>query len=224
MVQEVEVDTELTAEPRVKALRGGYMMYYRQPNGHIAPASAQKMDMSNFIDRGWRPLKKYGNFLADHININRPLDHLFRKDGAKELPVSQLFEESWVYRDDYRVDGKVVTFPQLAGVSVPPLETCTYCARTGSHAQIESHLEVQHQKDLAPLKMGEQLVKAFTPLIGNPSREGPEAAEKIIQGALPGKGLPYICGICGDGFKGPFPLTKHIKKEHKDGTDAVPSA
>lgn len=224
---DVERDTSSARErTRVRPLKGGYMMYYVQPNGHVAPASAQKMDMSNFIDRGWRPLKRYGSYVADHVNINRPLDHLFRKGGAKELPISQLLDEGFAYPlwgatgdQPYAfqvlalnpetgktevVGEEVAEFPQLVGVTLPPLENCHHCGRRGTHDQIEAHEEVQHQKDLAPVKMAQALGQAL---------KGQSTDLKVETKSQP---FPYICGACGDGFTGHMALARHVKGEHRN--------
>lgn len=215
MTLEQMAEVSSPSETRIRALKGGVSMYYREPHrGHILSASAQKMDVSNFVERGWRHLPKYGHHVADHITINHPLDELFRKGGAKELPVSQLIEENFAYpvwgdaqNEWYKVDGAKVEFPQLVGATVPPLEDCPFCPRRGTHAQVENHKEVMHQKDLAPLAMGEILGKIL-------KGEAPvnEQMQDIVQQAT---AFPCICGKCGEGFKGHMQLAKHIK-EHKN--------
>lgn len=210
MTLEAIAEEGLPQEPRIRNLRGGAVIYYRQPNGHIAPASGQKMDMSNYIEGGWRPLQKYGSFLADHVNIHRPLDHLFRQGGAKELPVSQLVEEAFAYpvwgenrNEHYKVDGRVVEFPQLAGATIPPLRTCDHCSYRGIPQAIANHEDVMHQRDLAPIKMG----KIFAAEL-----RGKSEPEEFVP-----QPFAYVCGKCGQGFNGHMGLARHVKGEHKNG-------
>lgn len=201
MTQEI---ADRPADTKLRAMRGGQYIYYRQPNGWITMGSGQKMDASNYQEGGWVPLPKYKTFVLDHVSINHPLDHLFRNGGAKELPLDQLIEEGWAYRD-YYVDGVKVEYPQLAGVTLPPLEVCHHCGRTGTHAQIRNHEEVQHQKDMAPQKMAEALGKAM---------KG-QTTDLVVETPQPAS-LPYVCGRCNEGFRGHMPLARHVKEQHND--------
>lgn len=199
MTQDVMESTQ------VRALKGGHLMYFKQPNGHIATASAERMDVSNYVASGWRALPKYGQYPMTAASINYPLDNLFRqKGGPAELPVSQLIEEGYAYRD-YFVDGARVEFPQLAGAQIPPQEQCPYCERMGSKEGLKDHMEVVHKEDLAPMKMAEVLTKVF---------RGEMKNESVAEGPI--AGLPYICGFCGQGSNSPVGLGKHVKKEHKN--------
>lgn len=214
MTQDVSDEPRLVEIPRLaetplRNLKGGEHIYYRQPNGWVTSGDGHKTSVSNYQEGdpiyggGWVPLKKYGSFVHDELSINHPYDHLFRMGGAKEMPLQQLMEEGWAYRD-YFVDGKKVEFPQLAGVTLPKLERCHHCGRTGTHDQIANHEEVQHQKDLAPQKMAEALGQAL---------KG-ESTDLMVENTPQPPNLPFICGVCGQGFTGHMAIARHAKGEH----------
>lgn len=210
MTQEVADQPKLYETP-LRNLKGGQYIYYRQPNGWITFGSGQKMDASNYQEGGWRPLPRYGDFVLNQSAINHPYDLLFRKGGAKEMPLDQLIEEGWAY-NNYELEmvpgdpttRQRVEFPQLVGVTLPQLERCHHCGRKGTHAQIANHEEVQHQKDLAPQKMAEALGQA---LAGKSTDLKAETQQPSP--------FNYICGQCSQGFTHPMALAKHVKGEHK---------
>lgn len=202
MVSEVTLEVDA---PR--NLKGGHHMYYRQPDGFITFGSAQKMDRATYEEGGWVGLPRYGVFTVDHITIQRPLRLLFEKGGAKEVPVQQLIEEGYVYRDDawWKWHGGKPDFPQLAGVTIPPLHDCPYCERRLSRQAMAQHMEVSHARDVGAHKMAEVIGHS---LRGEGTIFTASAADK------PEYTLPYVCGQCGQGFKGHMPLAKHVKGVH----------
>lgn len=222
MVLDVK-DEELTATPTIVSggrRRGGRFMYYRQANGHISSGETHENQRQRYIRAGWQPLQKYGQFLWNEWANQRPLDHLFLRDGAKELPYDQLIEEGWAWRNNIYIarpcpfeidrrsccEGKQpmrVEFPQLAGRVLPEILTCQYCPRTGTKEQMSDHIDVSHAKDMAPMKVAQMIGESFGKAT---SRE-----EK------PASTFAYICGKCGDGFSGHMALARHVKEHRNDG-------
>lgn len=225
MVLEVE-DRDLTSVPQLVGgarRRGGRFMYYRQPSGYVVAAESHEAERMRHIAHGWQELRKYGVFLWDEWSLVRPLDHLFLRGGAKELPYAQLIEESYAYpiwganhNQPYVAEpcgaeidkrpccgGKEparVHFPQLDTRPVPPLVQCNYCDRMGTQPQIENHQDAAHAKDAAPHRVAELIAKGM--------RGEPQAQTST---------MPYICGKCGTGFSGHMQLARHVKEHKNDG-------
>src|SRR3989304_5798911 len=71
--------------------------YYRQPNGWITVSPATDLEELSYRKEGWEPLTQYGRvemtteYIADH-----PFEGLFQAGGAKELPLQQVIEMSFV--------------------------------------------------------------------------------------------------------------------------------
>lgn len=211
MVQQTEerISTP-SSDVAVRTYKGGVLQYYRQPSGEIVLASAAKMDMATRVEMGWAALQKYGVLAADYEAAEHPFAQLFRQGGAKEVPVWQLIEHGFTYpvfgkdrNEYYKVDGVKVEFPQLAGTTIPSLEQCPHCDRTGTHDQIQNHEEVQHQKDMMPVKMARQLGQIFKGEGDTLKAETPQPPN-----------LPFICGVCGQGFTGHMAIARHAKGEH----------
>lgn len=219
MVLEV-TDEELTSTPTLVTSgnrRGGRFMYYRQPNGHIASGETHENQQQRYIRAGWQPLPKYGQFLWNEWSNQRPLDHLFLRGGAKELPYDQLIEEGWAWLDGkyivrpctFSINNRPcctneplrVTFPQLAGRVLPAIVPCQYCTRTGTEKQISDHIDVSHAKDMAPMKVAQMIGESFG---------------KATQKEAPSSSFAYVCGKCNAGFSSHMPLARHVKEHNND--------
>jgi hypothetical protein len=207
----------MVSEVTVRSLKGGYG-YYRRDDGTISCDEMGGNAIARHTRDGWVPLQQYGTYNMTYRDVDRPLDNLFRQGGAKELPVSQLIEESYAYpifgpgKDDYyAVDGVKVEFPQLVGADVPPLKDCPFCPRRGSDAQLANHIEAMHpqQFDIIQRQHAEKKLKQPGPA---------EIAQTMTSAPRTWPAAPdgdYVCGRCQEGFNHPMALGKHVKS-HKE--------
>jgi len=109
-------------------------MYYRLPDGWIAPAPGHPFEQSKRAERKQVALKQYGQFLYDRratdANGQRwdaraePWRMIFQRGGELEFPVDQVIAHRWHLRPPYQE----VTFPQLQGVYWEVYE-CPDCAK-----------------------------------------------------------------------------------------------
>jgi hypothetical protein len=222
MVLEVD-ERQLTNTPKVmqgSRRRGGRFMYYIQPNGYIHPAESHEGERSRYIAKGWTELRKYGVFLWLEWAVPRPLDHLFLRGGAKELPWEQVVEEGWAYLDyvaqpcGYEIDGRPccpdqrpvkVEFPQLIARPAPPLKECPYCPRQLPEYgnALQNHIEGGHIKEVGAYSTA----KMVTDIVQREQGIKPEPPKSVAD---------YLCGRCGESFIGHMPLARHVKKEHRN--------
>jgi len=193
--------------------RGGLHGYYLRPeNGWVEPNDFEVSALLEYAKAGWMPLRKYGTFRWDDKSIHRPYDHLFKRGGAGEMPVEQLVEQGWAYRE-YKVDGEVVQFPQLAGAKIPPEEDCPYCpARFPGH-QLRHHIEGAHSRLVDAVLQADAANKMRAREQAAASAEAPSAA--TADTVVPAPSNDYVCGRCQKGFTHPMALAKHVKEVHK---------
>lgn len=205
--------------------------YYRQPNGWITISPATDLEELKYRREGWEPLTQYGRvemtigYMADH-----PLEPLFMLGGAKELPVEQivamglhlnppLVPTCGLRLDQYHkghtagclVGAKPVVFPQLESQNYPPSQ-CRFCERVlPTEKARDQHEGVMHKDAKSDIRTGEALAAAMVKGLKGDGAQGP--SPNIPYQVTPNK--PFVCGLCGEGFKGGFPLAKHIKSMHK---------
>ncbi len=68
--------------------------YYRQPNGWITASPATNSDELRYRRGGWEPLTQYGYFeMSTPYMANNPLEPLFMRGGAHELPADQVLKQ-----------------------------------------------------------------------------------------------------------------------------------
>ncbi len=199
--------------------------YYRQPNGWITGSPATDLEELNYRREGWEPLTQYGRFemgtpyMADH-----PLEPLFMRGGAHELPVDQIIEQALhlnppvipscgrALDQDHKghtarcwQNPVTVTFPQLNG-EMPDGFQCRFCDRQPSPTEKarDQHEGVMHREEKSDIRTGETLADSLVRgLRGNAP----------VAGAVPEN--PYVCGVCGEGFNAPVKLASHVKV-HKE--------
>lgn len=207
MVMEMPIET-----------KGGLWGYYRQPNGWITVAITTEIETVHYIKEGWTPLPQYGGvemtskYAADH-----PFEPLFIAGGAKELSIEQI-RETGLYLDPPLVPAcgrrlsqyhkrhapecwrgaKPVVFPQLEGLDLEPAR-CRHCDNEyPTEAARDQHETVSHKESQGDIKMGEALGQALA-----------QALQTVR--------MPFICGLCNQGFDKPTALVKHVKEAHDDG-------
>lgn len=218
-------------------------MYYRQPNGWITSGAATPIERLRFMDEGWVPLTAYGRFDMAHVwCAQNPHVTLFQFGGAKELPLDQIIENGYhlnpplvpacgqaltsrhKHDSDCYLNARPVHFPQLDGVELPAPAQCRFCERPPfpSAKARDQHEGVMHKDEKTAIRTGEVMGANVTK--GN---------ENLIRGLMSGlapaapptgqagsavsiTGLPYVCGFCGEGFKNPIGLGKHVKVVHKE--------
>ncbi len=112
------VEGEITSA----AKQYGVWMYYRLPDGWIAPAPGHPFEQSKRAERKQIALKQYGQFLYDRKSTDangqrwdaraEPWKVIFQRGGEQEFPVDQVIAFRWHLRPPYQE----VTFPQLQDV------------------------------------------------------------------------------------------------------------
>ena len=212
-------------------------IYYRQPNGWITSGLASQIEQARFVAGGWTPLPQYGRFdiLYEYIG-DHPLEVLFIRGGAKELLPEQIIEsgfwmnppvipscgialnpEHTLHSHYCWVNKWTVEFPQVPSDTPRSLD-CRFCERKLPTTKArDQHEGVMHWEEKGELRTGDALATSLVKglaqsgvLIQTPPSTG-------VGGKPTVSSLPYVCGYCGDGFKSPVALGKHVKKEHKSG-------
>ena len=229
MVSEARADTEveLARGRRVRPLHG----YYRQPDGWITASIVTELEELAYRRGGWEPLPQYGRFdLSSIYTANHPLEALFIKGGAKELPVDQVIKMAFhinvpvipgcrqVITQFHKMHGpecwvgqQVVVFPQLEGQN-PPTFPCGSCTRVSPTKEAhDQHEQVAHKEERNSIRTGTVLADAIVQGLKGQSLQAPAAP-------APARAtLPYICGGCGEGFRRIADLKKHAQAERRGG-------
>lgn len=115
---------------------GGFpWRYWKRNDGRVITGPEPRETMyAIFVAKGYQPLFEYGNLPSPgapvpccrHLSMKDNQYHiLFAKGGAKELSVDQIINAGW-HEKPPTVHGKVVTFPQLAGIEIETVE-CPEC-------------------------------------------------------------------------------------------------
>ena len=212
-------------------------IYYRQPNGWISPAVATDVEMLQYQKEGWQPLRQYGRFdMNSTYGANHPLEALFIRGGALELPLEQILEEGFYmnvplipscgqvltqYHNGHSPEcwmgAQSVQFPQLEGVLVEGPFPCRICGEKKATSKgRENHEEVAHKAERGDIRTGTVLAEALV--------QGLKGAPAVPSGSTPTlqrPAMPYLCGFCNDGFKSPIGLGKHVKEEHKSAHSEI---
>jgi len=198
-------------------------IYYRQPNGWITSGAAGQIERTKFMAEGWEPLSQYGRLdvLYEYIN-NHPLEPLFMRGGAIDLPVSQVIDSGF-WMDPPVVPGCgialnpehirhnavcwetqwTVEFPQVPE-DTPRSFDCHFCERRSPTEKArDQHEGVAHKDERANLRTGDALATSLV--------KGLKGAQAQITTSA----SPYVCGFCADGFNSPVALGKHVKAAHK---------
>lgn len=115
--------------------------YYRQPNGWITASPATDTDELQYRRSGWEPLRQYGNFeMTTPYSINHPLEALFMRGGAHELPEDQI-----------RQMGFALNVPMVPACKTPlSQEHKRHAASCLSNAKPVVFPQLQHMTDLGP--------------------------------------------------------------------------
>lgn len=203
--------------------------YYRQPNGWITVSPMTQLDELKYRQEGWEPLAQYGRVeMASEYMADHPLEPLFMRGGAVELCREQIVE-SGLHLDPPLVPrcgrplgqfhkshnetcwkgAEPVFFPQLE--EVPATFPCRFCDRVLPIEKArEQHEGVAHKDEKGDIRTGQTLADALV--------KGLRGAEVPEEDAADAPREPYLCGLCGDGFKGHMQLARHVK-EHKENAD-----
>ena len=210
----------------------GPYQYYRDGDGWIQPGTFGRLqdgegtDERRFRSRGWQPLHAYGRFQSSGHLMDNPLEGLFMRGGAHEVPLAQIVANGWDRRPPTipwcmhpegvehrakfggshhmgRCFQKMVTveFPQLAGHTPEDVPPCEFCDRDDlptMKARMQ-HITVMHQEHIAQIRMGEKIAQALHP-----------STQKMMADQ------PYICGICNEGFSGLNALQKHVSLHREE--------
>ena len=89
---------------------GGSHMWYRKPDGTITFGAIGKAGMETFryMQQGWEPLRKYGQFDWGYYYTDHPYEVLFQRGGAKDMPAKQVLEMGYQYACDCSDAGHIV--------------------------------------------------------------------------------------------------------------------
>ena len=219
----------------------GDYCYYRQPNGWITVAEIGKRNaaMHRYQDQGWTSLlNEYGAFdFPKEYYVHHPLEVLFLRGGAHELPVAQVQALGFdryppklprcnlalgsehtrptgrpLHFDRCWQGAQTVTFPQLAGLTPDPVPQCEFCERDdfASKKAREQHMRVLHIDELKEIAAAREMASGMR-----------DAMNIAVSGraAQPGVGFPvagmaaqpFACGFCSETFAGVRSLSAHVK-------------
>ena len=172
--------------------------YYRQPNGWITVSPAADLDELRYQRRGWTFLRSYGRlemnspYCADH-----PLEALFIRGGAKEMPVSQIVEQGLHlnppiiptcgtvlnqfhprHSQACMAGAQPVFFPQMEG-RVAEGFPCRFCDESRAAFPTDKarnqHEQVAHKEEKGEVRTGEALASAI--IRGLASKDAPKSDE-----------------------------------------------
>lgn len=203
--------------------------FYRQPNGWITVSPATDIEELKYRREGWEPLPQYGRVeMVSEYAVDHPLEWLFVQGGAKELPVDQVIEMALHLTPPLmptcgrRLDqdhkrhlatcwegAQPVSFPQLDGEYLS--FQCRFCTRDpfSTEEAREQHEGVMHKEEKSDIRTGETLADSLT--------RGLRDADAVKVSPSTPATEPYVCGFCGEGFSNHIQLSRHVKKEHKEG-------
>ena len=155
--------------------------YYRRADGWITASPATDTDELRYRRDGWEPLRKYGKFeMSTPYMASNPLEPLFMRGGAGELPVEQILQLGLALHPpevpgcglalgqhhkhhDEPICGNThrVQFPQLTGE--PQSYSCPFgCGRELPTAEArDQHTAVMHAPEKSDQRTGEALAKAL---------------------------------------------------------------
>jgi len=215
----------------------GFYMYWRLPNGWIAPAPAHQTEWARRVKSGQAPLTEYGQFVYSRRAIDadgrtwdaraEPWRLIFQKSGAEAFTVEQVIAHRWHIRPPYRE----VTFPQLEGVEYeiyecPECDSAVFTSLNIGFAPIDltRHLRLGHgygraeiseyARDLGLKFKHERRILRARQLVTPVSNVG-EPVE------APERNPAHKCGVCGwmplAATKNPvFALAGHTRAKHKN--------
>lgn len=213
----------------------GDLMYFRKPDGWIAPAQSAPNYYASKLRRAWTPLPQYGTFTGGEGSTDTrgiPFDAhvemwrvIFQKGGADAFPIDQIIAYNWHLAPPYAG----VTFPQMEGVEVPQID-CPECDLVPCHdvADLATHLRIGHKYTRSDLKVyGDEIGIKFDrkrTKVKIPARLDAALAEaKEMTPTTPERG--EACGVGGCEWapskgnkKAAETLAAHRKLAHQSGT------
>lgn len=219
----------------------GDQMFYRQPNGWITSGPIGKGHSRKFAyqRQGWTPLEEYGRFDLLDYYANQPLEVLFLRGGAKELPVEQVkalgfhlhppllpncqlqlgakHAARMEYPNHYNLcwqDAQPVTFPQLEGQTFQKVDQCEFCERDNfaSDASRSQHMRVLHKDEMASIAAAREMAKGMQSAVAGLMVSSHPANYRPHTELSPAS-LPFACGVagCGESFEKVSHLSAHVK-------------
>jgi len=216
----------------------GIWMYYRLPNGWIAPAPAHPLEQAKRAERGQRALKPYGQFLYDRratdANGQRwdaraePYRLIFQRGGEQEFPADQVFAFRWHLRPPYQE----VTFPQLQGIywevyECPDCEKAVFTSLEEGYAPHDmiNHLRLGHGWSRA--EVAEYAREVGISFKRERRSHAPPSVEvkPLPDAAEPERAEELKCDVCGwrplKKSKRPgLALKGHMRMKHKAGASS----
>lgn len=205
----------------------GDYIYFRQPNGWltVAPVGKNSIDLHQYQDEGWAPLREYGGFdFPREYYTNHPFEVLFLRGGAHEMPVEQIKALGFDRRppllprctlalgDEHHavtrrmvhfarcwMGAQPVAFPQLAGTTPVAVPKCEFCEREDftSAKGREQHMRVLHIDELREIAAAREMSRGFEKAIGKLNMSNAAGVGLPIAGMA---AQPFACGLCGETF------------------------
>lgn len=148
----------------------GRSMYWKKPEndprvtdaGYIVTGSATPQELVRQMDKGFMPLRMFGEFMLWNPNenwrvSNEPYRRIFQRPGGLMVfPVTQIIEHQWHLVPPYAG----ITFPQLAGVELTDIR-CVECRRWFTSKELLSkHRSVGHRLTANNTALGESIAQA----------------------------------------------------------------
>jgi hypothetical protein len=150
----------------------GMQMYYKKPTGggatdegYLLVASATPIELVRMMDKGYQPLRLFGEFQLWNPNENwrvpyEPYRRIFQRPGGINLfPLAQIIEHHWHIVPPYAG----IEFPQLRGLDVAAYTLrCTQCRQFfTSEELLAKHHSVGHRQTAQNTALGQEIAKAI---------------------------------------------------------------